>query len=235
MKLLKISALSFLIIAFAALAFADLSFEHKTTTSGMMGQPGQTFTQKVWITANQMCMDNSAMGQKMIFDAAANKLIIINLNKKTYSEITPEQYKQMTSGMMSMMGQQGGMMDFTLQKTGNTKKIGSWDCYEVIMASTGGMGLKMDMWVTNDIKYDKANYDKYTEIFASNFMTQKALQEWKKIDGFPVYTTMHMTMGQMKMESTTEVTNVSYSPISKDVFAVPAGFTKTEFNMEKMP
>jgi hypothetical protein len=235
MKLLKISALSFLIIVFAALvAFADLSFEQKTTTSGMMGQPGQTFTQKVWISKNLMCMDNSAMGQKMIFDTAANKLIIINLKQKTYSEVTPEQYKQMTGGMMAMMGQKG-MMEFTLQKTGRTKTIGSWNCYEVVMATTGGMDVKLEMWVTDDIKYDKANYDKYTEIFASSFFTEKAMQEWKKIDGFPVYNTMHMTMGQMKMESTTEVTNVSYSPIPKDVFAVPAGFTKTEFNMQQMP
>jgi hypothetical protein len=235
MRFLKISAITFLAIVFASLALADLSFEQKTTTSGMMGQPGQSYVQKVWITKNQMCMDNSAQGQKMIFDAAKNKLIIINLNQKTYSEITPEQYKKMTSGMMAMMGQEGGGLDFSIQKTGKKKKIGSWDCFEVVVSSTGGMDMKMEMWVTKDIKYEKANYDRYTEIFASQFMTEKALAEWKKIDGFPVFTTTHMTMGQMKMESTTEVTNVSYKSIPKDVFAVPAGFTKTEFKMPRMP
>jgi len=235
MRLLKISAISFLIIVFSISAFADLYFEQKTTSGGMMGQPAQTFVQKVWITKTHTCVESAAMGQKLIFNAATNKLIIINMNEKTYSEVTPQQYKEMTGAMMAMMGEQGGMMDFTLQKTGRKKTIGSWNCYEVIMTSTGAMGLKIEMWVTKDIKYDKTSYDKYTEIFASSFLTDEAIKEWKKLEGFPVYSTTHMTMGQMKMESITEVTNVSHKSIPKDVFSVPAGFKKTEFKMPRMP
>lgn len=235
MRLLKISAVSFLIIIFSLLACADLYFEQKTTTGGMMGQPAQTIVQKVWITKTHTCLEMAAMGQKIIFDATANKLIMINLNEKTYSEVTPEQYKEMTGAMMAMMGEQGGALEFSLQQTGRKKQIGSWDCYEVIMSSSGPMALKIEMWVTKEIKYDKSSYDKYTELFASSFLTDEAIEEWKQLEGFPVYSTTHMTMGQMKMESTTEVTTVSHEPISKDVFTVPAGFTKTEFKMPRMP
>jgi hypothetical protein len=230
-KTRKILVSGFLVILFSTFALADLYFEQKITISGIMGQPPQTSQNRVWMTKGLMCMEDTSKGNKIIYKADTNSIIIIDFNKKTFSEIAAEDFKKMTSMFMAMMGQQGGVLDVILQKTGRTKKIGSWDCYEVTLTQQEGMKLKVEMWLTVDIQYDKTQYEEYQKIFSSAFLSEKVLDEWKKLEGFPVLTKTQMNFGQMQIETTAEVTSISYDPAPQDVFTVPAGFTKTEFEM----
>jgi hypothetical protein len=234
-KTRKILVSGFLVVFFSTFALADLYFEQQTTISGIMGQPPLTSQNRVWMTTGLMCLEDTSKGSRIIYKADTNSIIIIDFNKKTYSKITAEGFKKMTGMLMAMMGQQGGVLDVTLQKTGRTKKIGSWDCYEVTLTQQEGMNLKVEMWLTIDIQYDRTQYEEYQKIFSSAFLSQEVLDEWKKLEGFPVQTKTQMNFGQMKIETTAEVTSVSYDPAPQDVFTVPAGFTKTEFEMPHAP
>jgi len=235
MKIIRASLISLIITLLASLAFADLYFEQKVTISGVMGQSAQTSMQKVWLSRGDMCMEDSVKGQKIVYRADSNILIIINLNNKTYTEITAKQFKQMTGSFAAMMGQQGGMLDISLQKTGKIQRIGSWNCYQVLFTTKAGMGIKIEMWLTKDIKYDKTQYEQYQNIFASTFMSQEALDEWKKLEGFPIRTNTTIVFEEMKIETQMEVTKMSYAPAPKDIFTVPAGFQKKDLEMPPMP
>jgi hypothetical protein len=235
MNIRKILMAGLSAVLLSTFAMADLYFEQRTTISGIMGQPAQTSLHKVWMTKGLMCTEDASRGNRIIYKADTNSIIIIDFNKKTYSEITAAEFKQMAGMFMSMMGQPGGVLDITLQKTGRTKKIGSWDCYEVTLVQKEGMNLKIEMWLTADINYDKTQYEEYQKIFSSAFLTQKVLDEWKKLEGFPVLTNTQMNFGQMQIETKSEVIKVNYNPAPHDIFSIPAGFTKTEYEMPQMP
>ena len=231
----KILMAGFSVVLLSTFAMADLYFEQKTTISGIMGQSPLTSQNRVWMTKGLMCMEETSKGSRIIYKADTNSIIIIDFDKKTYSEFTAEDFKKMTNMLMAIMGQQGGVLDVTLQKTGRTKKIGSWDCYEVTLTQQEGMKLKIEMWLTVDIQYDRTQYEEYQKILSSAFLSQKVLDEWKKLEGFPIQTKTQMNFGQMQIETVSEVTSISYDPAPQDVFTIPAGFTEIEFEMPQMP
>jgi len=235
MKFIRILVIFLGALSFSALALGDLYFEQTITTGGIMGQPPQSFTQKVWISKGNMCTENSLRQQRIIYKADLKTIVMVDLNKRTYTEITVEQFKEMTGMFAAMLGQQGGTFEFSIKKTGRTQRIDSWNCYEVLIAQPGDDTFRMEIWLTKDIKYDKALFDQYTEIFSAFLLTQKMLDEWKKLEGFPVKTITKMKFGEMKIESSGQVTKVSHAAISADIFSIPEGFEKTEFKMPQMP
>lgn len=235
MKIIKLLLISIAITLLSSLVLADLYFEQKVTMSGIMGQSPQTSIQKIWMTKGYMCLEDSAKGQIIIYRADSNILIIIILNNKTYTEITAAQFKQMADSLTAMMGQQGWVLDISLQKTGKTQRISSWNCYQVLLSPKAGTAIKIEIWLTKDIKYDKAQYEQYQDIFASTFISKEALDEWKKLEGFPVKTNTTLVFGEMKVETKMEVTNVSYTPVPKDIFTVPEGFQKKDFEIPPIP
>jgi hypothetical protein len=220
-------------ISFSFLS-ADVYIKQETKTCAFMGQPAKNIVQETWLGANKMAMisqDNS-----FVLDLDKKELYMVNHKTKSYvvatlpldlSKLMPEQMGQMMKGMMEGM-------TITVKPNGQTKKVMNWNAagYDVNMKMMG-MDMKMVFWASKDVPFDWKKYASlYTEIYKAQFkMGEKFVEEFKKVEGYPVATDMSM----MGMEIKSTVTEIANKTPGSGVYAVPAGYAKKDrFSMEDM-
>jgi len=210
----------------------DLYVEQEVTTSGVMGRPGTTSTQKLWMTKNMFRSDDPQNYQSIIFRLDQNLILMLNTAQKSYQEASLEDFKKMMEMGGAMMGEmmEGGEMN--LIKTGKSQKIGQWNCYQVLMEHPS---MKLEMWITEEVSYDATLFQKYLETIGGPFFSKKLIDQWAALKGYPIKSETSMTMGNMSMTTTTLVTNVSQAPIPKDLFSPPPDYKKVPFEVPRIP
>lgn len=218
------------LLACGAVLAEDIQFEQTVQMTVAAGQPPIAMSQKIWVSSGKTCMEMSGgmmPGKtKMIMRADVKKMYTINEAQRTYMEMPLGQL----SGMANPMIEQ---MQFDVQKTGNTKKVNQWNCEEYVVTATGAMPMKMSMWVTKDITYDKQVMKEMEESVGGSPALKALAEKTKDIEGFPVEQTMEMTMAGQTITTKTTVTSVQQGPIPASVFEVPEGYTKAA--MPAMP
>ena len=221
-----------LIGAIAAPPGGDLYLEQKVTTSGMMGRPGTTSTQMLWMTKDMMRSEDPEQQSAIIFRLDKNLFYMLNMADKTYQEVTSEDFQKMFSVSAAMLGREEEAGKLNLTKTGKREKIGQWDCYQVIMEQPN---MKIDMWLTEEVTYDSTLFQKYMESMGGPFFSKEVLEQWAALEGYPIKAETTFTMGTMKTTSTTLVTKVSQIPIPLDIFSPPPDYKKVPFEMPGIP
>ena len=221
-----------LIGAIAAPPGGDLYLEQKVTTSGMMGRPGTTSTQMLWMTKDMMRSEDPEQQSAIIFRLDKNLFYMLNMADKTYQEVTSEDFQKMFSVSAAMLGREEEAGKLNLTKTGQRQKIGQWDCYQVIMEQPN---MKIDMWLTEEVTYDTTLFQKYMESMGGPFFSKEVLEQWAALEGYPIKAETTFTMGTMKTTSTTLVTKVSQIPIPLDIFSPPPNYKKVPFEMPGIP
>jgi hypothetical protein len=220
-----ILAVVVLAISFAFLQ-ADVYIKQKTNMGAFMGQPAKELFQEIWLGTNKMAMvspDNS-----MILDVGAQKMYMVYHNNKSYIEtdlpldmtrLMPEQMAKMMKGMMAGM-------TISIQSNGQTKKVLNWNTegYDAKITMMGNE-MKMTFWAAKDLPFDWKKYiGMYSELYKAQFkMGEKFMEEFKKIDGYPVETQMD-TMGMKITTTTIEITNKD----AGTAYSIPAGYTKKD-------
>lgn len=138
----------------------------------------------------------------------------------------PEAQRQKLEKMMSQMGDQSG--EPVVVKTGTgTKTILGYACSRLDVMR--GEKVVMSLWLTKQVKgFDalKADWKEFSRRLASQLPGAfgKAITEgMTKADGFPMETVMGPAV--------TTVTKLEARAIPASVFAIPAGYTKTEDRM----
>ena len=220
----------------------------RTTTGG-----GAPQTSEVQIEKNRMrteVTDQSGGKQVVVFDGAKQTMYMIDVGKKTYSEITKADIDQMSDMMAqmkaqlaalppeqramaeSMMKGRGGAMGAaakTEYKKVGTDKVGKWTCdkYE---ASRNGQK-------TSDLCTVDPSALGFT---AGDFtVTQQFMEFFGKL--LPQAADQAFGLGQASQQgfsgvpvrvvagnTTTEVTEASRQTFADSLFAVPAGFQKID-------
>ena len=186
-----------------------------------------------------------------IMEFASGRIVMIDNQKKEYSEMTiteiDEAMKaasaqmeqamanvppQMREKMAGMMG--GGAAEASVTK-GETKTIAGYPC----QTWTISMGTTMTQETCNSTAltppFDPANFQKMSRISIPMMQgMDKMFKEMAKIQGISLmhHTTMNI-MGR-KTDNGSEATEVKKGPISADVFAIPAGYKQVESPMKKM-
>ncbi|MFB0519646.1 MAG: DUF4412 domain-containing protein [Acidobacteriota bacterium] len=221
-----------LVGAIAAPPGGDLYVEQKVTTSGMMGRPGTTSTQMLWMTKDMMRSEDPEQQSAIIFRLDKNLFYMLNMAEKTYQEMTSEDFKKMLSMGGAMFGKEEEAGKLNLTKTGQRQKIGQWDCYQVIMEQPD---MKIDMWITEEVTYDTTLFKKYMESMGGPFFSKEVLEQWAALKGYPIKTETTFTIGTMKTTSTTLVTKVSQKSIAKDIFSPPPDYKKVLLEMPGIP
>lgn len=221
------------VFAVSSLLFADIYVEQQMKTSAMMGKPGRTTTQRIWITKDMMRSEDVGSKQVMIVRLDKNLIWMIDLERKTYRELTIDEFKQMMGMARAMM--RGEKAEVELTETGKKMKIKGWNCYEVRLTMKGGTNMETSMWLTKDIAIPWEEYQKYMELFGGQFYGPKVMEKWKNLRGYPIRSHGKMNMMGMEMETETEVMTVRTTPIPKSVFELPPGLTKEEASVPKMP
>jgi hypothetical protein len=202
----------------------------------MMGQsqPAKDEEVTTWLTKNKMRRDEGDTTTIVRYDL--NKIYWIDNAKKTYSELDlpldmetmlPPQAKQMLDQME---------VTSSVTDTGETKTINNWNCKKYLVeigVSMMGMNMpiKMDFWTSKDLGIDEDMYKKfYAETLSLNPMFKDMVEEFKKIEGYPVRTDFTMNIMGNEQHYWEEVASVEKMDAPAGTYDLPEGYTKTEFN-----
>jgi hypothetical protein len=257
-RILQISLLAVLVglVFAAAQARADIYMKQKTHTDAfqMMGksQPAKDDVMTFWLGENKVRTDMESAKTSSILLSDKKLLYMIDHNKMQYAEMPldfdkmisdaaaagagddPEKAKameKMPGFMKNMMKNAMGDMSAKVTETGETKKIGDWNCRKYLIEMNLGMaGTSMsESWATEDLKID------YTRAFtAANAMMasmpgfEKIIQEMKKVKGVVVYQTAKTKVMGSELTSTTELIEASDKAAPAGNYDIPAGYKKVK-------
>ena len=250
---LAIAALVFFVFA-TVQARADIYMKQKTHT-GALKVMGQTQPEKdeisvTWLGVGLARMDQGAatssilLGEKKI-------LYMLDHNKKTYAEMPldldkmfdeaaaagagedpemAEAKKKMPGFMKGLMKGVMSGMSAKVTETGETKKIGSWNCRKYLIEMDMGMGKSQaEAWATEDLKIDYSLYfASANAMLASQPGFDKIVKEMQKVKGVIVYQTANLSMLGADMTSTTELLECTDKSAPAGNYDVPAGYKKVK-------
>jgi len=225
-----------LVFAFGLLAPAAQAgldgyyIESLVKTGSVMGQPPSEQLTKMHMTPTKIKMTTGEDGE-MIFDAGSKMLTIISHAKKEYYVVAEEDFQAMMQMGMAMMEGMMGDGAPTVERTGEKKKIGEWNCEKVVMTLTGGMAMTQEMWVTTEAGIDMDAYLEMTDMLGQAGMMKKFMDEMKKIEGYPILSKTSMNIMGQNVETESLVQVIKKDTFAASTFAAPEGYTKKEGDM----
>jgi len=232
---MKISyAILLAVILLTGIAQADIYVKSKTHSDAfsIMGQsqPEKNDVAEQWIGNDLFA--NLTKDMSHIVNLKKNLITFVNHAEKTYLESGLP--LDMSKILPAEMAQMGALMKMTVKvdPNGQTKKVGQWNCtgYDATI-SMMMMPMKMTIWASTDVPAELASYMEkaYGSVLKAQMMLDDAaLAEMKKVKGFWIATQITMEMMGAKMNTTTEVTEISKKTPDASVYAVPPGYKKTD-------
>jgi len=173
------------------------------------------------------------------------KLISIDNQKKTYSEMTFQEMQAMMdqaekgmsqatdnpeamAAIKKMMGG-GNLTPLTVTKKGPGETIAGYATEKYLVAGP----MDIEIWAAPDLKVPAAYYDSMKLRLPSNPIMdlRKMYDAFKQVNGWPVKYVMTLKMMGRSIVTTSEVTSVQKGAIPPATFEVPAGYQKV---VEKM-
>ena len=232
-------------------ARADVYMKNKTHTDAftVMGQsqPAKDEIMVFWMGDKKARTDTEGANTSMIFLAEKKTLFMIDHAKKQYSEMPldfdkmfdeaigekggDEEDKAQAKAMAGMMKNLMGNMSAQVTDTGETKKIGSWNCRKYPLdIDMGGMGKTVgEVWATEELKVDYAMaYTMANGMMASMPGFEKILAEMKRIKGVVVYQTTTVKVMGAEIKSTTELLEAGNKDAPAGHYEIPAGYKKVK-------
>ncbi|UCC39004.1 MAG: DUF4412 domain-containing protein [Candidatus Aminicenantes bacterium] len=222
-----------------SVAKADILVKKKKHTDAvtMMGQtqPAKDEEVETWLGKDKMRQEEGD-GKVYILRFDLNKAYYIDYTKNTYSEIDLPIDLEKALGPQAQQMMQMMQASSTFTDTGEKQKIKNWNCKkylaEINISMMGmSMPIKMEIWASKDLGVDTNMYKKfYKETLALNPMTKELVEDFQKMEGFPVLTNVSMSMMGTEMKYHEEVISVEKKDAPKGTYEVPEGFTKAAFN-----
>lgn len=204
--------------------------ESMVKSGGMMGQPPSEELTKMFMTPTKMKMVTGT-DSEMIFDAGSKMLTIVSHAKKEYYVVAEGDFKAMMEMGVAMMEGMMGDAEPTVEKTGEKKKIGEWNCEKVVLTLAGQMSMTMEMWVTKDAGIDMNDYIEMSDMLGQAGLMKKFTEEMKKMDGYPILTKTTMNIMGQNVETESLVQTIKKETFAASTFSAPEGYTKKEGDM----
>jgi len=240
MRVLKGAALVLFSLA-ATTGAEDLTIVSNVTSQG--GPDSGPSTSTSYLTATKFRVTTKR--SDVIMDMAAGKYTVIDNQKRQYWEMTQDDINAMTQRMNDSMrqatqqnpqaakmmeGMLGGMMgQVTVTKGTATKKVAGYDCTDYLVSM--GM-MKQHFWITTELN-PPVSMGQWASaqraMFAGSPLASsmgKLMEEFGKIQGFPLANNSTTTILNKTIESTSEAVEVKKGPIPPSAFAVPEGYAK---------
>lgn len=240
-------------LALPGLIHADiyLKYRQRTEAFEIMGQeqPARESMRETWIARDMIRTDEGP--QTMIMRIDKQQVYLMDNQARTYSEfpmdmekmaeqaieedeqMTPEEKQEAKDFVQGMMDE---MSEFSIavEDTGETKKIGGWNCRKYIQTTTTTMGpSETELWATQDIKLD---YDLLHRMAAASMMMMPGMREskgaftkeMKKIKGVTVYAVSTANMMNTQIRTTQELLDYSDKKADEGFYTVPEDYTKED-------
>jgi len=237
---------AFVVLFTFVFASADVTYKQKVVTSGipMMGDmEGESVVKikgdkkseksKTKFTGGMMKMMGKKGEQQSVDITRIDKELIwnINLSEKKYTETTFEELKKIMAEMQGKVPEKKEEVKatFEVNKTGNKKKIGGYDCEEVLIKMVteakdkeskeqGKLTVETNLWVSDQVKgwdqiqafdktfAEKMGWGEYDKGFLSGMKqfgvdTKELAKKMEEIKGFPMMTVVTV---KPEMEKGTE-------------------------------
>ena len=228
MNILK--SILLIIFLFYSLALAEKGFyvEQQTHTPSIMGQPAKDEISKTWISDTGYRIESG--NTIMIFHFDTKKIWNIDMEKKSYFETDAESMKEMAKMGQAMMGN-SGENSLVFKKTGSTKKIKDWNCYEVTAKNAM---MKHTMWLTEDLPYGKDTYYKFYKSIPEFEKIAESIYNSEELKGYPVANEMEINMMGMQMKTSSELISIKEQDIPASIYNLPEGLNKMDNPMDDM-
>ena len=217
------------VAALAPVSSAAKYIEQETTAGGMMGQPPTTTKQRLWISGEELCTQEDSGGMVSMMTAEGT-FRLINPQEKSFYEGSAEdlqRFAKMGMQMLQQMGQ-GKPVTTSVEKTGNTTKIGDWDAYEVVARVDGPMSLTLTFWLSEEIGVDLAAWTRVARMMQLEGMMGDLFTKLADYKGYPVKQESNLSMMGMQIKTSSLVTLVEERALDKKVCGVPEGFKRVE-------
>jgi len=248
MKLMH--ALSLSVAAVAAIsvqtAHAGTYVEEIHTVS--TGGQSQAVTVKTWVEGDVVRTDDPRTGQVLLLNTKKNSIMGVDKAAKEWWRMKDEDLKMFG---MATLAAYGIKMDPAtgkltvpekiFEKTGQSKKVGDWDAYEVKIKTdtTGtqaqGGSIKSIMWFAKVPGYDPAIPRARMRVFMGEGAEAEAfMKQWDALDGVPVITEMEISMQGQNIAMKQELKKVAPQKLGQDQLTVPKGFKQGKDPIQKM-
>jgi hypothetical protein len=226
----KFFAMTVLVLMAALALSADVYVKQKSHTDAIMGQPARDDVMEQWIGENAFA--TVSPDQSFIVDLKKNVVYMIYHKSKTYVESAlPLDFSKLLPPEMAAMA---GMMKMTatVSPTAETKKVGQWNCkgYDVTMTMMG-MPMNMRIWASMDVPFDVNQFNAkiWGNVLKGQMMLDDAsVKEMMKIQGFQIASALSGDMMGVKINTTTEVLEITKKTPPANVYAPPAGYAKKD-------
>ena len=215
---------------------------------------GKTTTTQIQMDKNHMRTDAAGGSNVFIFDGDAQVVRIINMERKTYSEMTKaemqkmsQQMAQMTEKLKNMPPEQRAMMEKMMKgrgmpgagavtsityKAAGSDKAGQWSCAKY--AGTRGQDHIVDICTVDPKALGLTPGDfevaKQLAEFMKSLMPQLAdeiaLNGTPEAQGFSGYPIKRTSYSNGKVSSVSELKEIKREPIPASAWQVPAGFKR---------
>lgn len=210
----------------------------KQTTETVMNGSNQKSSKNdgtTWISKNKMRQDDGG-ATSIIIRLDKDKVFILNHVDKTYSEmdlpvkleenLTPEA-KQIIQVIK---------ISSSVTETQETRVIKGWRSQKFsadISISMMGMDMPMTMeiWASKETGINLKTFRKfYAVLLSMNPFTKDLLEEFQKIEGYPVLTKISMRVKGVETKSHEEVITVEENRAPKGTYDLPSEYTRVAYN-----
>lgn len=219
-------------------AGADLVLTSKGHTDGFQvgnrTQEPRDADVKTWIAAEKMRRDEGALSAIVRLDR--KKLYLVNHADKTYTvvDLPIDWAKLVPSGDREKFQQYvtDNQLKSMITPTTETRKIRGWSAHrvDVDLASTHGLKVTTQMWLTKDLDLASA-YNRMSGFLAS---LQATSGDWARkirdLDGFPIYQETTVNVGGASFKSHEEVVSATVQDVPDVTYDPPAGFNPVPFD-----
>ncbi len=205
-------------------------------STGLMGEAPQEELSKTYLAHGKMkVVSSDPNGTDMILDPATGNMTFINHGAKQYYQIDINRLKEsMSQPGMEQMRSMIADTKINVQDTGETKRIGEWNCRKYLVTKTGMMGIEQEVWATEDVDFDVNHFTGMMSMsgpdgLLANSPEGEAQQaEMAKIKGYPILTKSRMQMMGSTMETESEVKVIRKEAMPASLFEIPEGYTERE-------
>lgn len=217
--------------------------ETSNRSTGLMGEASHEELSKTYLAHGKMKVASAdPQGTDMILDPATGDMVFINHGAKQYYQINIARVKEgMSQPGMEQMRAMVAETKISVQDTGETKKIGDWNCKKYQVAKTGMMQIEQEVWATEEVAFDVNRFTEMMSLSGPDGLlanspegaAQKA--EMAKIKGYPILTKTRMQMMGSAMETESEVKVIRQEAIPASLFDIPADYLPKEMGAPTPP
>jgi len=180
------------------------------------------------------------IGKKKLAVHGQERSLIVLLDRKIiyYIDHVQKTYVEMTvpvdihQYIPESLGQLMEQVTVSVTPTEEFQEFEKRECrvYEVDIESLM-ISMKMKVWATLDVPFDRKTYleEMYPELAkVTHLLTDKAVTELLKIEGFHYRTEITLSFMGAEMKSTQDVVEMSRKSVPDNIYALPSDYTKKD-------